>query len=295
MITIIVCSVNEAYIKNFKISLDDTIGIPYELLVWDNREKNIPICSVYNKMAGKAHNEILCFIHEDVEFNIVNWGKKIVEIFNNEQSCGVIGVAGSLYKANFFSGWYTGINEIDYINITHRTNNVDIEIHAPHTNQLPFKEVVSVDGVFIACRKKVWQEVKFNETLLKGFHFYDIDFSFRASEICKVVVSYEINLTHITKGGDFGTAWVIEAIKFHGHYNQKLPAYTTIDKKDYMEVQIANTWLNVLKGQKLSFQYKMKWVLLQKLFLYPKLWYGIVKLFLYKPFRFDLVHKKFKK
>ena len=41
------------------------------------------------------------------------------------------------------------------------------------------EEVVCLDGVFICSRKEVWQQSKFNDADLKGFHFYDIDFSLK--------------------------------------------------------------------------------------------------------------------
>ena len=96
MITVIVCSVRPSDLEKFKISLQKTIGVEYELLIHDNRLTKKGLCSVYNELAGRATHKILCFAHEDILFKTESWGRKVTESLGNEFS--VVGVAGSKYK-----------------------------------------------------------------------------------------------------------------------------------------------------------------------------------------------------
>ena len=41
----------------------------------DNREKQWPIARAYNEGASRAHYPFLFFVHEDVKFHSVGWGK----------------------------------------------------------------------------------------------------------------------------------------------------------------------------------------------------------------------------
>src|SRR5688572_11301326 len=118
MISVIVCSVQPAYLEQLKENLQETIGVEYELLAYDNRNSKKGICAVYNEMAAKAKFTILCFAHEDILFETKSWGQELINSFNGSYE--VIGVAGSKYKSSLFSGWFTGNNEFDRANILHR-------------------------------------------------------------------------------------------------------------------------------------------------------------------------------
>ena len=200
MISIVICSINAYYLSQVKKNISATIGVEYELLVWENSHDKKGICEVYNRMATKARYEYICFLHEDILFETANWGASLVDIFLKDPAIGVVGVAGSKYKSPFFSGWYTNIKELDCAHIIHRYSWGDELICLQPSGHNRLENVVCVDGVFIGCRKQTWKELLFDQQNLPGFHFYDIDFSLRASAICTVVVTYNIVLVHITKG-----------------------------------------------------------------------------------------------
>jgi hypothetical protein len=294
MISIVICSINENYLSQVKENISSTIGTEYELIVWDNLRDGLGICEVYNRMAKQARYDFVCFLHEDILFETINWGHKIRSIFLNRPDIGIIGVAGCKYKSSFISGWYTGIKELDCANIIHRYVGGDehILLQPPFSKDL--ENVVCIDGVFIVCRKEIWERILFDQSRLPGFHFYDIDFSVRASAICTVAVSFEILLTHVTKGGDFGDNWVKIALDYHKRKSEKLPIFVEgvisygIDKK------IIKVWLDVLKNYKISWRNKWNWIKIQKLLRIPSLYYSILKFFFYMPFGLRFIHKLLK-
>src|SRR5438477_1059436 len=103
MISIAICSVNSYYLSQIKENISNSIGVEYELLVWDNKGINKGLCEVYNMLAAKARFEYICFLHEDILFQTEKWGSKLIDIFDERQDIGVIGLAGNKYKSKFFS------------------------------------------------------------------------------------------------------------------------------------------------------------------------------------------------
>src|SRR5690606_33213747 len=138
------------------------------------------------------------------------------------------------------------------------------------------------------------EQIKFNENELKGFHFYDIDFSIRAGSITKMFVSYQIEIIHLTQGGDFGDNWVLESINWHNQQKSMLPVTLTNLNVPGADKIVIKSWLDWLKNQSISWNNKVKWVYLQKLYLFPGLYYSLIKFFIYKPLRLKYLHRLFK-
>jgi hypothetical protein len=294
MISVLICSADNSLLNQVKRNIEQTIGVEHEILFFDNVEKK-GICEVYNALASRAKFSYLCFVHEDVLFQTSNWGIVIGDIFSQSPAIGAVGVAGSKYKSKCFSGWYSGMRAFDCANILHRYSYGDESIYLQPNKGNVLEEVVCLDGVFICSRKEVWQQLKFNETEVKGFHFYDIDFSLRASRICRIAVSYNINMIHITKGGDFGDNWVKAAIEYHIHYGNMLPETKLFDHSDSTETKISETWLDFLKTYRISWKNRWRWIRMQKLYYKPVLYYPIVRFLFYEPVGIEKFHKTLKK
>lgn len=293
MISVIICSIRPELFKQVSTNLSRKIGVEHEILSFDNRVEKYGICRVYNILAGKAKFEYLCFLHEDVLFETDDWGKLILEEFAKDANLGLVGIAGAKYKSRIYSGWFTGIREIDCANYLHQyEDHVENVILAPH-NDRRTEDVVCIDGVFLFCKTDAWKATRFDEINLKGFHFYDLDFSLRMSRLYQAKVVYNVLIKHITGGGDFGDPWIETAMKFHQLHTDELPATLSDDYRKF-ELKIAKNTLDVLKNFRISTANKFKWVVNQKLYLYPSLFYGIAKFLVYHPFRLKRLHKLFK-
>jgi hypothetical protein len=291
MISVIICSVKPHLLKQVTESIEHTIGVPFEILFLDNRISRKGICQVYNELALQAKFEYVLFLHEDVVFAKKGWGEAVCKLFEESKELGVIGIAGSNHFSPFFTGWYTGESEMDFFSVTHRTNGKEYQLQSS-TQTKEVNEVICIDGVFIMCRKNIWEQLKFNESLLKGFHFYDIDFSIRASKLCRIVVHLNIPLVHITLGGDYGDNWVKECILFHKEFKFEPMPENVKNASTSTELKIANRWLDLLKYQKISFKNRARWIFCQRLYLYPSLYFGILKFMFYRYTRIGWLHRK---
>lgn len=295
MLSVIICSVNELLLNEIRKNIEATAGVAFELLVWDNKGKDTGLCEVYNKLAKKAKYPILCFCHEDIVFETINWGQTLESLFLSDPSVSLVGIAGSKYKSRMYSGWYSGIDALDYYKIIHEVNKREEIMVNPVHETFPREPVVCIDGVFMVCKKEVWEANPFNEAILKGFHFYDIDFSLRVAQNNKVVVTDQITIRHITQGGDYGNRWVESAFLFHDKMNflMPFPSDHSFDKR--MEWKIAKVWLDRLKGEKISWRNRIRWVTRQRLYKNVILWYAILKFCLYRPFGMDKLHNMVKR
>lgn len=279
MISIIICSISKSFALQVQQNIADTIGVEWEPVIIDNTIVPKSITQVYNEGAAKARYDILCFVHEDILFQTAGWGKKIVAAFEADQTLGLIGVAGCKYKSKSPAGWFTGIPSFDCGNIKHfnRDGVTETLYFNPEPGSLQ-QQVVVMDGVFLCSPRRVWQQVRFDEALLKGFHLYDIDYSVRLTAAgFTAMVTFEIDMLHITKGNHFDNRWLDYTLRWHRHCSNLLPAMLNANQvnKTVTETTIVKAWLIRLKHEKLSMRNKMRWLLAVKIWLHPAAWINV--------------------
>lgn len=192
MLSIIISSYQPHYYLALEQNIAETIGIPYEMIKVDNPGK-LGICEAYNKGAEQAQYDYLLFLHEDVLFETRDWGLILAQLLSKE-SIGCVGLAGGDYVSSYPLPWWQNQDK-RYFHITQISSNEEKKINRLTEN----KNVIFLDGVFLACRKNIFLETGFSD-YLQGFHGYDMDFSWRVSQTHQNIVSHEITLTHFSPG-----------------------------------------------------------------------------------------------
>ena len=220
MISIIICSINPEQNNVFTQNIKQTIGVPYELLVHDNRGINWGLCKVYNHYAGLSKYDILCFFHEDIQFFTPNWGKIIFDFFKEKPKSGVIGFAGSTIKTKYITGWGS-LRKTTRRNLIQAGQNdtKKSEINPFHEN---FSSVTLLDGMALICTKNVWKENLFDDKTFKRFHLYDLDFTLNVAQHHTNYVCYTIKVKHLSNGS-YTKEWLSESQKFIEKWNSILP------------------------------------------------------------------------
>jgi hypothetical protein len=224
MISIIICSVNPVFLSNVSKNIAETIGTPFEIIAVDNSKDSKGICAVYNKAASKAKYPFLCFMHEDISIDTMNWGKLVCEHLSGERS-GLLGVAGGDTKSMAPSSW----------SIPVISNEINLWQHYKFNERLPErilctngafegnkKKVVTLDGVWLCTKKEVFQQFIFDEKMLKGFHGYDIDYSLQVGTKYNVYVVFDIVIHHYSQGTP-DRKWVDSAIAVSRKWKSRLP------------------------------------------------------------------------
>jgi hypothetical protein len=199
MLSIIVCSIYPDFYHECCKSISETISLPYELIKIDNAVEKISIAKAYNKGASQAKFPFLVFVHEDVKFETENWGQILINHLSNLENPGVVGIAASSYTSIFPHSWGNIIDKSKVFVHVLQSDKNKREANLIAVNSLYTKRVLLLDGVFMACRKEVWEAIKFDETI-QGFHGYDYLFSINTSLKYNNYFIPDILITHYSEG-----------------------------------------------------------------------------------------------
>lgn len=290
MISIVICSVKPELLAAVTRNIADTIDTSYELIVVDNREAGRGLCSVYNEGARRAVHEVVCFMHEDVEFMEAGWGRNVIAHFSADPTLGAIGLAGARYKSSAPSGWMTaGGGDAHCIRVhqRHRNGRENYFFHRPENDDAPRQEVCTLDGVWICARRHVALEIGFDERL-PPFHFYDIDFALRVSEKYRVAVIYDVCLRHFSEG-HFDATWMRAALQYQALRHNRGPRlvntpYLALHKS--LERRGVRFWMKFLRKAKTPLSLRWEWVRASGALAYPQLWWLVAKFLFWYPIKF---------
>lgn len=255
MVSIIIASANESLLQEVQQNIANTIGIEHELLVFPNADGKRGICDIYNEGIEKAKYPIRCFMHEDIAFHTIGWGKIVENIFEQHPSVGIVGIAGSTYKSLMPIGWPNQatqqsershlIQSFKYLNLPQQ-----------HFCLNPFNEVLAkvvvADGAWLCIKKEVTDRFRFDSKTFRHFHCYDLDYCLTAGKAYDVAITYEVLLHHFSDG-NLDEKWMEEQLLFFRKWEQELPASTeplSLQKLRSYEKQNFRYWVKLLRRLK---------------------------------------------
>jgi hypothetical protein len=239
MLSIIICSRNKDISKELKENIQATIGVDYELIVIDNSKNKYSIFSAYNEGERRAKYSYLCFMHEDILYHTIDWGKKVLEHFKNPK-IGIIGIAGGHYLPHTPASWLsTSLYSINILQSSSK-DGVKTTKHIQCLNYLDgiSIEVIAIDGVWFCIPKSLFPTISFDEKNFKGFHFYDVDICLQARQAgYKVLMVSDILLEHFSIGS-FTNEWISNATVCYNKWEKYLPQISDIKLKPNNEKTI---------------------------------------------------------
>jgi hypothetical protein len=254
MISIIILSYRKAFLDKVLESIGQTVGVEYETIILDNQNSQYSICSAYNEGIKRSQYPYYCFVHEDVIFKSNNWGAELINDLKQNQNLGMIGVMGAQFKSKYATGWYNPLNNCKYLvgNIFQGKNSDSVVHFMDYSPQGPIKDtVVCLDGVFLFSKREVFEQCSFDESMLDGYHGYDLDISLQIlSKGYKLMVNKSIYLFHYSTGSA-DVAWErynllisdkwhnflpVTSIKTNGNFSLAFREFETMhihDTRDY--------------------------------------------------------------
>ena len=251
MISVIICSVDPKRLELVKDNIKSTIGVEHEIVAIDNSANPRGICQVYNEGALQSKYDVLCFMHEDIFYHTNHWGESVIKTFKEERNLGVLGIAGSRYKALTPSSWHCyGIDDQASLNFNiiqnYKYSDKEKSIDCSNPQNAKFQSVACIDGVWFCCTRAAFDYYQFDEIKLTSFHGYDIDFCLGVGEKFSVGVTFEILIEHFSEG-NFSKFWLGEILKVHKKWSHKLPVNLAELEKEEM-----------LTGEKQAFKSLLK-------------------------------------
>lgn len=226
----------------FSEHLKQTCGIQeVEILQFINLG-HYDLSQIYNHALNTANHDFIVFIHDDIEFKTLNWGRCIINNFN-QSDFAILGVAGTTDLPITGIWWQDASKMIG--RLKHRQGEKIWSSHYSSHFEDKILPVVCVDGVLIAVNRKKLQAI-FNESL-KGFHFYDIDFCLSNYMVgAKIGVIFDIKIIHHSIGIT-NEQWENNRLQFISSHAYHLPCrlkgqmfidYTPVILPNYPELSI---------------------------------------------------------
>ena len=199
--------------------LKKSCGVPNPQIIPIENEGKYSLPEAYNMILEQATNDVVVLCHDDIYFDSKNWGSKILNHFKRNSDYGILGLAGSTQLPSSAKWWEDFSKMKGIVNHEHGGKKWESKYSASLGNQID--DVVLVDGLFIVLNTKNIKQ-KFNEEI-KGFHFYDVDFSFRNFiEDVKIGVIYDVRVTHKSIG-ETNEQWEQNRIVFAEKHKDILP------------------------------------------------------------------------
>lgn len=210
----------------------------------NNGEKSLS--QVYNEILEECNTDILILCHDDIYFDTNNWYPKILKHFE-KSDYGILGVAGSTYLPKSGQWWENRKSMVGIVN--HESGGKKWESKYSDSQQNNILETLIVDGLFIVLHKKRIKN-NFDESV-KGFHFYDVNFSFSNHQSgVKVGVITNVRITHKSIG-ETNEQWEENRKIFSEKYSDDLPKKLPFDPSRKIKVLISSLFFKTLTGSEL--------------------------------------------
>jgi hypothetical protein len=210
-------------------ALRDSIGawlqetsLTWNLTVIDGTQYDL--FSGYNLGATRGNGQFLAFVHDDIEFLgnklTIHRPMKLLQ----ESSTGFIGVGGSRILLEHARWWESDPASDGRGMAGHPDENefgLVWNVWPPSAGV--FGRVAVLDGVLLMCHRNTWEKLDgFDATTYHGFHFYDIDITFRAT--LSGLVNYAAPIPIFHKGsGTINDNWEANREIFIGKFGKHLP------------------------------------------------------------------------
>ena len=220
MITIIYSTHKDvSYNNKFKEHLLKSSGLKdIQILEYVNHNE-FSLSEIYNRGVNESVNDIIVCCHNDIILEN-NWGKKLINDFNNNSDYGIIGKAGSCYLPESGVYWEK-MNQTMVGQVYHHPEGRNKWLNT-YSIKLPYLiPVVTIDGLFISLDKTKIKHL-FDETIGK-FHFYDHLFCVpNYLDGVKIGVTSSFEITHQSVGQPNQEFWESKD-KFVEKWGDKLP------------------------------------------------------------------------
>ncbi|MDB4919628.1 glycosyltransferase [Mucilaginibacter sp.] len=225
MLSLIICARASDVSLSLKENIANTIGAAYEIIVIDNSDNKYNIFEAYNLGVQRSRYPVLCFMHDDIQYFTKDWGNLALNHFDDEKT-GAIGIAGTPYMPYLPGSWWGGnLISINMLSDREGAEHHSFQAYLPAAGNR--SKVVVLDGVWFCIRKNLFDSIRFDDDIYRGFHFYDVDTTMQVSQAgYNVYCVFDIVIKHFSKG-DINETWTQNALAFNKKWEPLLPATCT--------------------------------------------------------------------
>ncbi|MTK63822.1 MAG: family 2 glycosyl transferase [Methanobacterium sp.] len=195
MITVICVHNNQKILDDVLLKSLKQQNIEYELILIDNSDgKYKSAAEALNYGAKKAKNEIIMFVHQDVDLSYPNCLRDIEGMVLDLDDLGVAGVAGYYSKDHK--------KPIMYSNIKDGCPPKDVGVNVDH----PI-EVQTVDECLFIVPRSLFNKLEFDEKTCPDWHLYGADYCLDSRKLGKSVYIIPIEIYHVSRSESFSESY----------------------------------------------------------------------------------------
>jgi hypothetical protein len=157
----------------------------------------------YARGYARARGDIVVFSHDDIRFAVPDFAARLADVMAQADVAGVAGTTRVAGPALLWSG-HPHLHGA----VTHQApGEASCEFALLSLRGPRIAGAQGIDGVLIAARREWIGRVGFDAQGIPGFHFYDLDFSYRAFLAgARITIAADLALIHCSRG-NFDAAW----------------------------------------------------------------------------------------
>ncbi|MGC2519427.1 MAG: glycosyltransferase [Burkholderiales bacterium] len=172
-VSVIICSIDSVRFARVTAMYERLLaGVPHEIIgIHDARS----LSEGYNRGLRLARNDILVFSHDDIDIISTDFAARLLQSLAGHD---VIGVAGT--RKLMGEAWHLADHPHLQGQVGAPAEDSGYLVSIYGVTQPESGDLQALDGLFLAARRDIAQRLGFDEAMFDGWHFYDLDFSFRA-------------------------------------------------------------------------------------------------------------------
>ena len=173
--SIVICSIDETKLERVVARFRNLFaGVDHEIVSIRNARS---LAESYNWAVRHSSSDIIVLSHDDVDILAPNFAQRLLRHLRRFDAVGIVGGVRMTGPAPLWSGH-------PYLRgwVTHRLPGDPAWRADVLDPRAVAGDVVVLDGVFLAAHRAVFTAVPFDAQAFDGFHLYDADWSYRASQ-----------------------------------------------------------------------------------------------------------------
>jgi hypothetical protein len=215
-ISFVVCSIDPRRLARLRSELDRNFRRgEFELVhIADARS----LGEGYARGLTRARGDWLVFCHDDIGFLA---GDFAVRLRRHLVAFDLVGVAGSDRLNGPAWHWAGPPHTASWVCLPRPDGGIVCGLLGAQAP--PLRDAQALDGVFLAGPRGTFERIGFDAETFDGFHFYDLDLSYRAyRQGLACAVASDLVIWH-QSGGNFAASWQIYADRFVARFPELAP------------------------------------------------------------------------
>ena len=220
-VSLIICSVTPAKLQRTVARYRTLLGSALAEVI--HIADATSLCEGYNRAGSRAVGDIMLFSHDDIVVVSPDFSAKLFATLDAHDFFGVAGSTRLSGPSWNDSGWAYNRGQIAY---PHGDGSMTVSVYGPGGRVTENMQVA--DGLFLACRREVFDRVHFDEENFDGWNLYDLDFSYSVWKAgFRTCVRSDLLVAH-ESSGNYGPQWRRYADRFIGKWRDEIgPAVLT--------------------------------------------------------------------